>query len=94
MSIDDADKTQSELFNKLSDMNKSKILVKKRFFINNAELFLSGREKILNNFKSKIFPIKTLDKIPTPEPRANQTPEPTVFELKLPDNFVNKTEND
>ena len=33
-----------------------------------SRLFFSAREKILNNFKSKISPTKNSDKILTPEP--------------------------
>ena len=54
--------------------------MKKRYFLKNAVLFLSEREKVLNNFKCKTFPIKNPDKIPKPEPGT----EPTVFStLKL-----------
>ena len=44
-------------------------------FLNNVELFLDAKEKVLN-FKSGIFPIK--DKLPTPErePIPKPTPEP------------------
>ena len=50
--------------------------MKKRPFLNNVGLFLSAREKVLNNFKSRIFSIK--DKIPTSqhEPTPETTPEP------------------
>ena len=33
------------------------------------------REKVLNSFKSRFFPIKNLDKIPRHEPAAEPTPE-------------------
>ena len=46
-------------------MDKGKTPIEKRSFINNVGLFLSAREKMLNHFKNKIFPIKNLDKIPT-----------------------------
>ena len=45
-------------------------------FLNKIRLFLSAREKILNNFKSKKFPIKNLDEISTPEPKS----DPTTFD--------------
>ena len=45
MSIENADKEQIELLNKLIGMNKGKIPVEKRPFLNNAALFPSAREK-------------------------------------------------
>ena len=36
------------------------------------------QEKILNNFKSKIFPIKNADEIPTPKPAPEPARDPTV----------------
>ena len=61
LTLEHAEKKQSELSNKLSCVNRGKIPVEKRSLLNNAGLFLSAREKILNNFKSKIFPAKDLD---------------------------------
>ena len=41
-------------------------------------LLFSAREKVLNSFKSRLFPIKNLDTIlthePTAEPAAEKTP--------------------
>ena len=54
---------------------KTKNQIKKRF-IKNVAIFLDSREKILNSFKSKIFPITNLGKTPTPEPNT----DPTVFD--------------
>ena len=39
-------------------------------------LFFSAREKVLNRFKSRSFPVKNLDKIPICEPTPGRT-EPT-----------------
>ena len=76
--------------------------------LNNIVLFPNAREKILNNFKIKTFPIISLDKIPqptsdltpkpTPEPMVFDTPkstkEPTKIPLfKLGKIFMNKTES-
>ena len=47
-------------------------------------MFLSAREKILNEFKSKIFLVKYSDKIPAPEPAPEQAPEATVFDTAQP----------
>ena len=37
------------------------------FFQNNTDLFLTVREKVLNNFRDKLFPTKHLYKIPIPK---------------------------
>ena len=52
--------------------------LKKTLFLNDLGLLFSAREKVLNSFKSRLFPIKNLDKIPTresaAEPAAEKTP--------------------
>ena len=53
-------------------MGKGKSLVEKRYFLDDVGLLISAREKILNNFKDKIFPTKN------PEPELQ--PKPTVFD--------------
>ena len=45
--------------------------VRKLLFLKNTGFLLSAREKILNNFKSKIFSTKNLE----------SKPEPTVFDI-------------
>ena len=44
-------------------------------FLNNLVLLFSAREKVLNNFKSRLFVIKNLDKIPTREPTPEKAAE-------------------
>ena len=72
--------------------------MQKRSFLNNLGLSFSAREKVLNSFKSRLFPTKKLYKIPTPEPTAEPTPEvateatPTKHKkskLKLQQKFMN-----
>ena len=46
----------------------------KKKFLNNLGLLFSAREKVLNSFKSRLFPIKKLHKILTRE----TTPEPAA----------------
>ena len=41
-------------------------------------LFFSARKKVLNSFKSRLFPIKYLDKTPTCEPTPEPRKEPEV----------------
>ena len=71
---------------KLRDVGK--VSVEKRSFLYDVGLFLSEREEILNIFKSKLFPIKNLDNISTPEPALEPapepTPKPTVFDTPEP----------
>ena len=51
--------------------------MKKNIFLNNLGLLFSATEKVLNNFKSRLFPIKNLDKILTCEPTPEKAAEPT-----------------
>ena len=44
------------------------------FFLDNLRLLFSLREKVLNSFRKRLFPIKNLDQIPIREP----TPQPEV----------------
>ena len=43
----------------------------KRSFLKNAELLLRAKEKILNNFKNKIFPTKILCQHPNQQNLLN-----------------------
>ena len=54
-------------------------ILEKKYFLNNLELLFSTREKVLNSFKSRLFPITNLDKIPTREPatKPEVATEPT-----------------
>ena len=61
-------------------MNKVKIQVEKRYFLQNERLVLRGREKNILNFISKIFPTSNSDKVLMPEP----TLEATVFDTPKP----------
>ena len=66
---------------------KNKVSEPINIFLNIVGLLLSARETFLNNFKSKVFPIKSLDKTPTPEP--------TALHIKLREKFfMKKIEND
>ena len=57
-----ADEEQTYLLNELKSISIS--------FLKKLRLFLSAREKILNKFKNKIFPINKSDKILTSESPA------------------------
>ena len=84
--------------------------MKKSIFLNNLGLSFSAREKFLNSFKSRLFPIKKLDKVPTCEPTPEAATEqevaaePTkatkpktkrkISSLKLHEEFLNKIKNE
>ena len=55
LSLKDADEEQNKLFNYSKDIDKGRKPVEKRSFLNKVGLFLSAREKIINNFKNKNF---------------------------------------
>ena len=69
----------------------------------NLGLLFSAREKVLNNFKSRIFPIKKLNKISTHESILEVSAEPTkarkrnaknkckISSLKSRKEFLNKS---
>ena len=77
--MENADDEQSNLVAKSKNLDEGKKNQIKQtnekgfFFWNNWGLILGAREKVLNNLKGRFFPIKNLDKVPTPEP----SPEPT-----------------
>ena len=56
----------------------------KKVFLNNLGLFFRTREKVLNNFKSRLFSTKNLDNIPTREVTPELAIKPTnQKEIKL-----------
>ena len=64
----------------------------RRYFLNNIRFFLSGREKILNSFRSKIFPIKSTRQGQAPEKVNDSTPEPAPERTTVPSpEFTEKT---
>ena len=75
-SLEDSVEEQSNFASKLNNfLDKGKKIIEKEFFINNLGLLFSAREKLLNNFRNRLFPIKHLDRIPTCEPSRESTPE-------------------
>ena len=59
----------------LLTLDKGIKTTEKEFFSNILKLLYSAREKVLSNLKSRLFPIKNLDKIPTHETTHKQTTE-------------------
>ena len=55
LSLEDADDQQSNFAAKLKNLDKGKKQLKKCFLQNNLGLFFRAREKLLNNFKSRLF---------------------------------------
>ena len=88
--LKDADRKQSELVNKLKDVIARKMSVQKMSFLNNAGIFTSARETVLNHSKSKIFSVKILNKLWAPDPTPKWTPDPTVFDTPNPTKAQNK----
>ena len=65
LSIEKADIEQSYFATELKNFDKGIKTLEKKSFFNNLELLFSARGKVLNSFKSRLFPIKNLDKIST-----------------------------
>ena len=52
--------------------------MKKSLFLHNLGLSFSEGEKVLNSFKSRLFAIRGLDKIPTRGPTPEKAAEPAA----------------
>ena len=84
----------------LKNFDKDIKAIQKNSFLTNLELLFSIGEKVLNNFKSKLFPIKNLEKIPTREQATEPTSETTkatkpktkrnISSLELLEEFLNE----
>ena len=53
-------------------------------FLNNTRLLFGTREKVLNDFRSRIFPTKNLDGFAIVETAPKPAHEPTVFATSKP----------
>ena len=73
LELENADNKQSEFVNELK--NKVQDLLK-RSFLNNIGSFFTVIEKVLNDFKSRAFPIINENKTLTREPTTETAPEP------------------
>ena len=71
LSLENADLKQSNFAIELKNFEKGTKYLKKK-------LLFSAREKSLKDFKSRLFPIKNLDKIPTHQPTPEPAAEPTT----------------
>ena len=78
LSVEDTDKEQSKLLKELNDLNKGDKPFENKPFLKSVGFLFDVREKVLNSFKSDIFPIKNLGKIPTPKEIPNSKLEPTL----------------
>ena len=58
LSLKDANEEESKLVNTLNSINRGVKSVAKKGFLKNIRLFICAGEKILNNFRNKILPIK------------------------------------
>ena len=61
LSLEDADDEQRNFSAILKNLDKGKKQLKNNF-LSNLGLLFNAREKVLNNFKSRLFSIKNLDK--------------------------------
>ena len=97
-SIEDGHNEKSKLLKKLSNINENENQSKIKYFLKNVG------EKVLNSFKSNIFPTKNSTPEPTPNAIVFNTPEPTEVKtknskkkssaVKLHEEFVNEIVND
>ena len=74
-------------------LNKIVELQDNKSFLNNLGLLFSTREKVLNRFKSKVSPIKNLDKITTRELTEPATELEVAKEPTKATKSKNKTQN-
>ena len=96
LSIEKADDKQSNFTNELKNFDIGMKGLEIKSFLNNLGLLFSARQKVPNSFKSRLFPIKNLDKITTREPAAETAAEKTPTKnqkskLKLQQEFIKET---
>ena len=51
--------------------------MQKKSFLKDSGLSFGAKDKVLNSFKSRLFLIKNLDKVPTRKPTLKPAAEPT-----------------
>ena len=88
----------SKLINELKGIDGGLKLVWKKNFSKLCKITFNARKKVLNDFKSRIFPIKNQNEISTPEPTSKPKSKPTKKQAKkhLPkflDEIVNYERN-
>ena len=67
LSLKDADDEQIKFVNELKSIDNCPKSVEKKLFMNNVVLFLTAREKVLNYFENRLFPIENLEQELEPE---------------------------
>ena len=75
LTLEEPDNEQSKLVNELNGIDRRVKPAEKISSLKNVGLFLGARKNVHNDFKSRIFPIKNLDKITTPDPAPESAPE-------------------
>ena len=78
LSLEDTDNTKTKFVFELKNFEKGTKALEKKSFLSNLGLLFRVREKDLNSFKRRLFPITKLDKITTHEPTPEPTTEPEV----------------
>ena len=98
LSLKDADDGQINFAAKIKNLDKGKKAIEKK--LNNLGLLFSAKKNVLNNFKSRLFPTKKIEKIPTREPTVDLATRPIKdmrSKSKLQQEFMNEiiaNEND
>ena len=72
LSIERADNKRSNFPNESKNFEKGTKSFEKKYFLNNLGLLFSAREKFLERFKSRLFPIKNLIKFQYVNQHQNQ----------------------
>ena len=78
ISLENADLKRGNFAIELKSFEEGTKTIEKKSFLNNLGFLFSAREKALNSFENKLFPIKNLDEIPTRQPAPQPTPEVTT----------------
>ena len=63
LSLEDTDNKKTKFVFELNNFEKGTKTLEKKSFLNNLGLLFRVREKVLNSFKRRLFPITKLDKI-------------------------------
>ena len=79
MSIENTNKQQSDLINKLFGVDKGKVAIEKKSFRNNLRLCLSAREKFLIFFKARYFQKQMIDLYKTNQAEIEQIVNQAIY---------------
>ena len=92
LSTEGANNKQSNFTNELKNFDKGAKILDKKYFLNNLGLLFSAREKVLNSFKIRLFPIKECEQAPDQAPE--QAPKEKKSKIRLHIELINEIETD